>query len=80
LRIGSDEGDTLLFMFNFIWKYFFIAVSFINKRVAIMKAKFQIRQRCYHQCSNPTNFKSANATTTNVQARQISNPPTPLPT
>jgi len=30
--------------------------------------------------SKPPNFKSANAATTSVQNRQISNPPTPLPT
>jgi len=31
--------------------------------VAIIKAKFQIRQRRYHQCSKPPNFKSAHAAT-----------------
>jgi len=29
--------------------------------VAIINAKFQIRQRHYHQCSKPPKFNSANA-------------------
>ena len=34
-----------------------------KKRVCIINAKFHIRERRYHQCSKPPNFKSANAAT-----------------
>jgi len=35
----------------------------VQNRVAIINAKFQIRQRRYHQCSKLPNFKSTNAAT-----------------
>jgi len=45
------------------WSTEYLYTVYSHSWVAIMKTKFQIRQRRYHQCSKPPSFKSANAAT-----------------